>query len=600
MAQIPPITDSYIDEIIKSQGAYIEGINKTQGIKLRELIKRLNNYFEQEIPKNTSQLINDSNYVTNPLISGLPEENNSKRPFIIRSLANYNPDEVFGTGTQPLHVMLIATELIAGKETVTQLKISDGVTAFKDLKNLVGSSAGNFVTLDTFQTISEGKIFQGDNWEVETLINKNGATFNGTEDGLYNRISSYGMGIITELSDTSTAGYYNDQLWIHHSTNNTNVALKAEGLEIKKDNESIFCKRDSIVFTGTNEKKTTVKPGVLTDDIEISFPSESGKLALKTDIPTPVDISGKANDADVLHKTGNLNESITGKKTFQQAPALESLTGNRMLSLSATKEIESFYEITQPVISNATIITQLTTAANWNASDVYTGTAITGAYQMQFYADANYWYYFYNDTTPIRIARRATQLAATDTEAQAGTVTNKYLTPANWGYLKGIVNNITALWQFTVGIGIGIAGVTSSFLKLAANTTAKSQVNLTPSATDVTSPVNGDVWNNAGELKLMENSIVNRMVKLYNNELLKSDGNYILMSNQYGDLSNSVKVAERWVYDSDVISAITGASWSSNRANITPANNKVMYKGQRYDDGTYTYEATEDNYLRRW
>ncbi|WP_410220702.1 hypothetical protein [Pedobacter sp.] len=581
MAQIPPISDAYIDDIIKSYGPYIDAINKTQGIKLRELVKRLRDYFEQEIPKNTSQLINDSNYVTNPLLSGLPEENGSKRPFIIRPLANYNPDEVFGTGTQPLHMMLVATELIAGKETVTQLKISDGVTAFKDLKNLIGSSAGNFVTLDTEQTISERKYWSREDEPLGLQVDGYGIVAIDS-DGFVTHVTGNGMSIITE-NPVAGSRLSNDSLSIVNNASNKSLLIYEDKIEFEN-----------------NSKRASLSASALTSSVDLTLPSTSGTLALKTDIPTPVDISGKANDADVLHKTGNLNESITGKKTFQQTPALDSLTGNRILSLSATKEIESFYEITPPVISNATIITQLTTAANWNASDVYTGTAITGAYQMQFYADVNYWYYFYNDTTPIRIARRAAQLAATDTEAQTGTATNKYLTPANWGYLKGIVNNITALWQFTVGIGIGIAGVASSFLKLAANTTAKSQVNLTPSATDVTSPVNGDVWNNGGELKLMENSIVNRIVKLYNNELLKSDGNYILMSNQYGDLSNSVKITERWVYDSDVISAITGASWSSNRANITPSNSKVMYKGQRYDDGTYTYEATEDNYLRRW
>ena len=1041
MAQIPPITDSYIDEIIKSQGAYIEGVNKTQGIKLRELIKRLNNYFEQEIPKNTSQLINDSNYVTNPLISGLPEENGSKRPFIIRPLANYNPDEVFGTGTQPLHVMLVATELIAGKETVTQLKISDGVTAFKNLKNLVADEedirsityaeliglinsnslvAGKLYLLSDFQTvhnipntstvtintgqiepiivkaisinqlspdasstiypddiltyttdnsilsgatkgvityrldtklnistpydwrafkyrryklkpndyvsqgytlssvvqtnnkiyvcikahstaqavtnkkywvevvanntrylawqnvnislttpgsitqmpsisipvdtsdyidvvtfpnlISNGKnianvhllkdstiklyniVFYQDGQDYAfygiTIGNNSGnVTFesNGTLQSVWNNFTTITNSLISGTNNGSasssfaisysnyeyvsrvifnvTFAYYNylnrlentifgtrasynnggsiaqcilpynfsnnqfvelDNLLVDNDLNvtgnnfsaTTNRRVQPAGINVESDiwtvtkqlnnktfigsfsdiktpnaltqidtQEIIYAEQSTVDISGKEDKSNKVT--TLTSPNDTTYPTtlavssalnvkansnnptfwgnavfsgsgnitvqgagqnqfirvsntESGgqyitltmgnsgagnqdkafirgssgvnsfvfdkdiyvnstKVALLSDIPSPVDITGKedksnkltsldnpnditypttqavssalvakANDADVLHKTGDLNESITGKKTFQQAPALDSLTGNRMLSLSATKEIESFYEITPPVISNATIITQLTTAANWNTSDVYTGTAITGAYQMQFYADANYWYYFYNDTTPIRIPRRAAQLGANDTEAQAGTVTNKYLTPANWGYLKGIVNNITALWQFTVGIGIGIAGVTSSFLKLAANTTAKSQVNLTPSTTDVTSPVNGDVWNNAGELKLMENSIVNRMVKLYNNELLKSDGNYILMSNQYGDLSNSVKIAERWVYDSDVIVAITGASWSSDRTHITPSNSKVMYKGQRYDDGTYTYEATEDNYLRRW
>lgn len=61
---IPPISDAYIDEIIKSAGPYVESINKTQGVKLRELIKTLRDYFEQEIPKKTSDLLNDSNFVT--------------------------------------------------------------------------------------------------------------------------------------------------------------------------------------------------------------------------------------------------------------------------------------------------------------------------------------------------------------------------------------------------------------------------------------------------------------------------------------------------------------------------------------------------------
>lgn len=46
---IPPISDAYINEIIKSAGPYVESINKTQGVKLRELIKTLRDYFEQEI-----------------------------------------------------------------------------------------------------------------------------------------------------------------------------------------------------------------------------------------------------------------------------------------------------------------------------------------------------------------------------------------------------------------------------------------------------------------------------------------------------------------------------------------------------------------------
>ncbi|WP_343522975.1 glycoside hydrolase TIM-barrel-like domain-containing protein [Pedobacter sp.] len=41
MAKITTITDEYIDEIIKSSGPFSPSLNKTQGIKLRELIKKL-------------------------------------------------------------------------------------------------------------------------------------------------------------------------------------------------------------------------------------------------------------------------------------------------------------------------------------------------------------------------------------------------------------------------------------------------------------------------------------------------------------------------------------------------------------------------------
>ena len=49
MTQIPPIEDAYIDSIIKSGGAYQPSLTKTQGVKLRELVKLLRDRFEQEI-----------------------------------------------------------------------------------------------------------------------------------------------------------------------------------------------------------------------------------------------------------------------------------------------------------------------------------------------------------------------------------------------------------------------------------------------------------------------------------------------------------------------------------------------------------------------
>jgi hypothetical protein len=271
--------------------------------------------------------------------------------------------------------------------------------------------------------------------------------------------------------------------------------------------------------------------------------------------------------------------------------------GTKIIATDNNGATSALYPVVTPVITNSTIISQLTTTANWSAADVYTGGAIAGAYQMQYYVNGDYWYYFYDDTTPLRIPRRAAYLAATDAEALAGTLTNKYLTPANWTYLKTIVNNISALWQFTVGIGIGIAGATSSLLKLAANTTTKSQVNLSPSATDVSAPVNGDVWNNAGELKFMDGTIVNRLDKVYNNELFKGSGNRLVEVNQYGDKSAVNTIKSRWIYNTDVIAAITGATYGANKRADINVSGYTVEKGQVYfnaSTGTL-YEAYDDN-----
>ncbi|ALL07640.1 hypothetical protein AQ505_20395 [Pedobacter sp. PACM 27299] len=47
MSEIPFIDDQYIDQTIKSAGVYNPALNKTQGVKLRELIKRLRDRIEE-------------------------------------------------------------------------------------------------------------------------------------------------------------------------------------------------------------------------------------------------------------------------------------------------------------------------------------------------------------------------------------------------------------------------------------------------------------------------------------------------------------------------------------------------------------------------
>jgi len=48
MPQIPPIGDAYIDEVIKAVDPFDSSLNKTQGVKLRELVKLMRDRVEQQ------------------------------------------------------------------------------------------------------------------------------------------------------------------------------------------------------------------------------------------------------------------------------------------------------------------------------------------------------------------------------------------------------------------------------------------------------------------------------------------------------------------------------------------------------------------------
>ncbi|GAA3971252.1 hypothetical protein GCM10022246_24680 [Pedobacter ginsengiterrae] len=58
MPQIQPIDDAYVNEVIKTAGPYNPALNRTQGIKMRELIKLLRDRFEQEISSSNTLLQN--------------------------------------------------------------------------------------------------------------------------------------------------------------------------------------------------------------------------------------------------------------------------------------------------------------------------------------------------------------------------------------------------------------------------------------------------------------------------------------------------------------------------------------------------------------
>lgn len=140
----------------------------------------------------------------------------------------------------------------------------------------------------------------------------------------------------------------------------------------------------------------------------------TGTLAINSDVETQVEPPTENNKfisvKTFIHGLNWLKTqafTLGGLITFSVAPKLNSLTANRILSLDANKNIEDILQKMVAVITNSTIITQLTTESNWSAANVYTGSAIVGAEQLQMYADAKYFYYFYDSTTPIRMSRNS-------------------------------------------------------------------------------------------------------------------------------------------------------------------------------------------------
>ncbi|WP_199118725.1 hypothetical protein, partial [Pedobacter sp. ASV28] len=271
--------------------------------------------------------------------------------------------------------------------------------------------------------------------------------------------------------------------------------------------------------------------------------------------------------------------------------------GTKIIATDNNGATSALYPVVTPVITNSTIISQLTTTANWSAADVYTGGAIAGAYQMQYYVNGDYWYYFYDDTTPLRIPRRAANLAATDTEALAGTLTNKYLTPANWTYLKGQAQTLGGAWVFSNTLGLGVTPNSLAYLTVLTPSASKAQMLLAQGTTDYTGTGNGLIWNNGGEIKFIDNSIINRFDKVYNNELFKGSGNRLVEVNQFGDKSAVNTIKSRWIYNTDVIAAITGATYGANKRADINVSGYTVEKGQVYfnaSTGTL-YEAYDDN-----
>lgn len=148
--------------------------------------------------------------------------------------------------------------------------------------------------------------------------------------------------------------------------------------------------------------------------------------------PAFVTITNSASDTNVVHTSGD--ESIGGIKTFSDVTDSASTTtgavriagglgvakkvtakqfvgtdyagtGYRVLVANPSGGLETPYNVILPYVEDTTIITQLTTEANWDATNAYVGSAIVGGNQGQYHHTTSWYYLFVDDFTPIRISK---------------------------------------------------------------------------------------------------------------------------------------------------------------------------------------------------
>ena len=150
-------------------------------------------------------------------------------------------------------------------------------------------------------------------------------------------------------------------------------------------------------------------------------------------------------------------------------------------------------------------------------------------------------------------------------------------------------------------LSLGTTATPTSYLLLAAPTSTNGSLRLT-SGVAYTGTDSGTVWYETTNtrLRFLKGTIASDVLLTYDNYLLKGTGTRMLTVNSVGDISATDIVDQGFVTDTDVIAAITGSSYTLDRATITPANSKIFYQGQMYDSGSYTYLALDDNYVRRW
>jgi|GEM_PF-4076147 len=253
MAQIPSIDDTYIDSIIKSAGAYNPALNKTQGVKLRELVKLMRDRMEQDfgdIP----------NYIagTNVLITGTAPNYtislNQGRGANQVVTHNENGDILVGRVAIMGSAGSVGDDLSLG--SAVQLVSSAGIDIAKAARMQLGNNGD--ILFKTFTGPGDGTGGWSDVFRI------NNASGNGSFSGTLTAVS---------FTQSSLRSLKNDiKLYT------ANALEKINGIKISS-------------FTYKNDEEKAFKVGFIADDTDPLF---STKNKDTMDIGTTLAVSIKA------------------------------------------------------------------------------------------------------------------------------------------------------------------------------------------------------------------------------------------------------------------------------------------------------------------
>lgn len=143
----------------------------------------------------------------------------------------------------------------------------------------------------------------------------------------------------------------------------------------------------------------------------VQFKNAVGRMYGATPFKTGIEINNTTDE--VILFNGSSGSGIFSRlKTLTggviQISSLNSGVGgtsSRMVQVNSTGDLSAPNEIIDTIITDSTVISNITNGANWTILGVYTGTTLVNAFAGQKYRDAKYKYEMYTDTEPIRTAR---------------------------------------------------------------------------------------------------------------------------------------------------------------------------------------------------